>query len=222
MKKTLISTILATALISTMIATVANASVTEDNILINLNSSVETNIEEIDYASMISSIQLPVLVENLKTYMEENPNLTDEEINNYFKNLIKYYIKKYDYILIDIGKDSDEFVKEKIEKIATKIYGAEGVEYSDEAEKIIQDLEKNGYGNMPVCIAKTQYSFSDDAKNLLCLEPFKIHVKNVILKTGAGFIVILTGNIFTMPGLPKVPAAEKIDIDENGNIVGIF
>lgn len=95
-------------------------------------------------------------------------------------------------------------------------------EYSDEAEKIIQDLEKNGYGNMPVCIAKTQYSFSDDAKNLLCLEPFKIHVKNVILKTGAGFIVILTGNIFTMPGLPKVPAAEKIDIDENGNIVGIF
>lgn len=116
----------------------------------------------------------------------------------------------------------NDSIKEKIEKIATKIYGAEGVEYSDEAEKIIQDLEKNGYGNMPVCIAKTQYSFSDDAKNLLCLEPFKIHVKNVILKTGAGFIVILTGNIFTMPGLPKVPAAEKIDIDENGNIVGIF
>ena len=116
----------------------------------------------------------------------------------------------------------NDTIKEKIEKITTKIYGAEGVEYSDEAEKIIQDLEKNGYGNMPVCIAKTQYSFSDDAKNLLCLEPFKIHVKNVILKTGAGFIVILTGNIFTMPGLPKVPAAEKIDIDENGNIVGIF
>ena len=116
----------------------------------------------------------------------------------------------------------NDSIKEKIEKIATKIYGAEGVEYSDEAEKIIKDLEKNGYGNMPVCIAKTQYSFSDDAKNLLCLEPFKIHVKNVILKTGAGFIVILTGNIFTMPGLPKVPAAEKIDIDENGNIVGIF
>ena len=116
----------------------------------------------------------------------------------------------------------NDTIKEKIEKIATKIYGAEGVEYSDEAEKIIQDLEKNGYGNMPVCIAKTQYSFSDDSKNLLCLETFKIHVKNVILKTGAGFIVILTGNIFTMPGLPKVPAAEKIDIDENGNIVGIF
>lgn len=102
-EKTLISTILATALISTMIATVANASVTEDNILINLNSSVETNIEEIDYASMISSIQLPVLVENLKTYMEENPNLTDEEINNYFKNLI---IQNYDESLVALDNIS--------------------------------------------------------------------------------------------------------------------
>ena len=116
----------------------------------------------------------------------------------------------------------EDSIKEKIEKITSKIYGAEGVEYTEEANQIIEELEKNGYGKMPVCIAKTQYSFSDDAKNLLCNEPFKIHVKNVILKAGAGFIVILTGNIFTMPGLPKVPASEKIDIDENGNIVGIF
>ena len=118
--------------------------------------------------------------------------------------------------------DLEDGIKEKIEKIATKIYGAEGVEYTEEASQIIENLEKNGYGNMPVCIAKTQYSFSDDAKDLLCENPFKIHVKNVILKSGAGFIVILTGNIFTMPGLPKVPASEKIDIDENGQIVGIF
>ena len=97
-----------------------------------------------------------------------------------------------------------------------------GVEYTEEADKIIEKLEKAGYGNYPVCIAKTQYSFSDDAKNLLCEEPFKIHVKDVILKTGAKFIVVLTGNIFTMPGLPKRPAAEKIDLDENGEIVGIF
>ena len=116
----------------------------------------------------------------------------------------------------------EDSIKEKIEKITSKIYGAEGVEYTEEASKIIEELEKNGYGKMPVCIAKTQYSFSDDAKNLLCNEPFKIHVRNVILKAGAGFIVILTGNIFTMPGLPKVPASEKIDIDQNGNIVGIF
>ncbi len=118
--------------------------------------------------------------------------------------------------------DIKDGIKEKIEKISTKIYGAEGVEYTEEASEIIDKLEKNGYGNMPVCIAKTQYSLSDDAKNLLCDNPFKIHVKNVILKSGAGFIVILTGNIFTMPGLPKVPASEKIDIDENGEIVGIF
>lgn len=116
----------------------------------------------------------------------------------------------------------EDGIKEKIEKIATKIYGAEGVEYTEEASEIIANLEKNGYENMPVCIAKTQYSFSDDAKDLLCENPFKIHVKDVILKSGAGFIVILTGNIFTMPGLPKVPASEKIDIDENGEIVGIF
>ena len=116
----------------------------------------------------------------------------------------------------------EDGIKEKIEKIASKIYGADGVEYTDEANEIIKGLEKNGYSNMPVCIAKTQYSLSDDAKDLLCENPFKIHVKNVILKSGAGFIVILTGNIFTMPGLPKVPASEKIDIDENGQIVGIF
>ncbi len=97
-----------------------------------------------------------------------------------------------------------------------------GVEYTEEADKIIDKLERDGYGNYPVCIAKTQYSLSDDAKNLLCEEPFKIHVKDVILKTGARFIVVLTGNIFTMPGLPKKPAAENIDIDENGEIVGIF
>ena len=118
--------------------------------------------------------------------------------------------------------DINDSIKEKIEKISTRVYGAEGVEYTEEALKIIEGLEKDGYRNLPVCIAKTQYSLSDDPKNLLCLDPFKIHVKNVILKSGAGFIVVLTGNIFTMPGLPKVPAAEKIDIDENGEIVGIF
>ncbi len=116
----------------------------------------------------------------------------------------------------------EDSIQEKIEKITTKLYGAEGVEYTDESLEQIKQIEELGYSKLPVCIAKTQYSFSDDAKNLECKEPFKIHVKNVILKSGAGFIVVLTGNIFTMPGLPKVPASEKIDVDENGNIVGIF
>ena len=116
----------------------------------------------------------------------------------------------------------EDSIKEKIEKIVQNIYGAEGVEYTEEAEKQIEQINKLGYSNLPICIAKTQYSFSDDAKNLECKEPFNIHVKEVRLKAGAKFIVVLTGKVMTMPGLPKVPAAEQIDIDENGNVIGIF
>ena len=113
-------------------------------------------------------------------------------------------------------------IKEKIETIAKKIYGADGVEYVEGIEEKIAEIEKMGYGNLPICIAKTQYSLSDDQKNLECNEPFNIHIQDVILKAGAEFIVIITGKIMTMPGLPKVPAAESIDVDNNGNIVGIF
>ncbi len=116
----------------------------------------------------------------------------------------------------------DENIKQKITDVATKIYGASGVEFDDEAEEKINQIEELGYGNLPVCIAKTQYSLSDDDKNLQCIEPFNIHVRDVILKSGAEFIVVITGKIMTMPGLPRMPAAEKIDIDENGNIIGIF
>ena len=118
--------------------------------------------------------------------------------------------------------DLEDSIKNKINAVATKIYGAEGVEYSEESNKKIEEIEKLGYGNLPVCIAKTQYSFSDDPKNLECVEPFNIHIKDIILKAGAEFIVVITGKIMTMPGLPKVPAAEQIDIDKDGNIVGIF
>lgn len=116
----------------------------------------------------------------------------------------------------------EDSIKTKIENIAKNIYGAEGVEYSKEAEEEISKIEKLGYANFPVCMAKTQYSFSDDPKNLICDKPFTIHVQEIRLKTGAEFIVVLTGKIFTMPGLPKVPAAESIDVDKDGNIVGIF
>ena len=118
--------------------------------------------------------------------------------------------------------EDEESIKVKIEKVAKNIYGAESVEYSYEAIKQINKIEKMGYSKLPVCIAKTQYSFSDDAKNLECKEPFTLHVNEILLKAGAEFIVAITGKIMTMPGLPKVPAAEEIDIDENGNIVGIF
>lgn len=120
-----------------------------------------------------------------------------------------------------IYKD-EETIKEKIQKVATKIYGAQDVEYSEEAEQKIEKIEKTEYGKLPVCIAKTQYSFSDDTKNLECNNKYNIHVRDVELKAGAGFIVVLAGKIMTMPGLPKIPAAEQIDIDENDNIIGIF
>ena len=113
-------------------------------------------------------------------------------------------------------------IKAKILNVAQKIYRAKDVEFSDEALENIKKIEELGYSNLPVCIAKTQYSLSDDDKNLLCDNDYNIHVRDVILKTGAGFIVVLAGKIMTMPGLPKVPAAESIDIDENGEIVGIF
>ncbi len=116
----------------------------------------------------------------------------------------------------------NDSVKEKIENVVDKIYGAKTVEYSKEALDEITKIEELGFGNLPVCIAKTQYSFSDDPKNLECKGDYSITVKNVELKAGAGFIVVLAGKIMTMPGLPKVPAAESIDIDENGEIVGIF
>ena len=116
----------------------------------------------------------------------------------------------------------EEDIKTKIKKVATKIYGANDVKYTEQAEKEIEKIEKLGYGNLPVCIAKTQYSFSDDPKNLECDNSYDIHVKGIELKAGAGFIVVLAGEIMTMPGLPKIPAAENIDIDENGQIVGIF
>ena len=124
---------------------------------------------------------------------------------------------KFEYIY-----DLDEAIVEKINKIAMKIYGAKAVLYPEEVARKIEKIEEMGYGKLPICIAKTQYSFSDDAKNLECEEPFEIHVKDVELKAGAGFIVVLAGNIMTMPGLPVVPAAENIDIDEAGNIVGLF
>ena len=120
-----------------------------------------------------------------------------------------------------IYNDSDS-IKEKILKIAKNIYYAKDVKYSEEAEKEIENIEKMGYTKLPICIAKTQYSFSDDPKNLECKDDYNINVRGVELKAGAGFVVVLAGKIMTMPGLPKVPAAESIDIDEDGGVVGIF
>lgn len=113
-------------------------------------------------------------------------------------------------------------LKEKIETIAKRIYGAVGVNYTKEANNALKDFEKMGYGHLPVCMAKTQYSFSDDPALLGRPEGFEITIKNCRIAAGAGFVVVLTGDIMTMPGLPKVPAAEKIDVSDDGVISGLF
>ena len=118
--------------------------------------------------------------------------------------------------------DDNDSIQDKILKVATKIYGAESVKYEEKALENIKKIEQLGKSDFPICIAKTQYSLSDDDKNLQCKEPFSITVRDVQLRNGAEFIVVLTGKILTMPGLPKIPASEGIDIDEDGNIIGIF
>lgn len=118
--------------------------------------------------------------------------------------------------------DENLSIREKIEAIATKIYGADGVDFAPKAAKEIDELEKFGYGNMPVCMAKTQYSLTDDQTVLGRPTGFRITIRQVTVSAGAGFVVALTGEIMKMPGLPKVPSAEKIDVDNTGKISGLF
>lgn len=118
--------------------------------------------------------------------------------------------------------DDDMSIAKKIEAVVKKVYGGDGINIMPNAKKQIEQLEALGFGKCPVCIAKTQYSFSDDPTKLGAPEGFTVTVKNVKISAGAGFVVVLTGDILTMPGLPKVPAAEKIDVDENGKITGLF
>lgn len=118
--------------------------------------------------------------------------------------------------------DSGDTIKEKIEKIVKKVYRGTGAEFTENAEKQLAAIEKLGFSDYPVCVAKTQYSFSDDKTKICAPDNFKITVKDLKISAGAGFIVAYTGDILTMPGLPKIPAAENIDVDDNGNITGLF
>ncbi len=118
--------------------------------------------------------------------------------------------------------DAEDTIENKIKDIVTKVYGGKDVAFTPGAKKQIKKLTEMGCDKMPVCVAKTQYSFSDDPAKLGAPEGFTVTVRNVKVSAGAGFIVVLTGDIMTMPGLPRVPAAEKIDVDENGKITGLF
>ena len=183
------------------------------NVIVAINKYVTDSQKEIEF------LQNKLKEQNVELSLVESWEHGGEGARDLAEKVVKLCEKEEQFKFI---YDVDESIEEKLNKVATKVYGAEGIEISDNAKEKIKFIEENGYDKLPVCIAKTQYSFSDDAKNLECLEPFKIHVQDINLSAGAGFIVAITGKIFTMPGLPKVPAAENIDINEKGEIVGLF
>lgn len=184
-----------------------------------LNVIVAINRYNTDTVNEIEFIQKELENKNIEVSLVEGWAKGGEGAIDIAQKLTKLVNKEENFKFI--YEDNDN-IQTKIEKVAKEIYGATGVQLSEEAEKEIKKIEKLGYKNLPVCIAKTQYSFSDDAKNLECKEPFKITIREVNLKAGAGFVVAIAGKIMTMPGLPRVPAAENIDIDKNGNVEGIF
>ena len=184
-----------------------------------LNVIVAINKFSTDTQAEINLLKQELDKQNIELSLVESHEKGSTGAVDIAEKLVKLVEKEENFKYIYQDEDT---IKEKIEKVACNIYGAEGVEYSKEALEEIEKIEKLGYSKYPVCIAKTQYSFSDDPKNLECKEPFKIHVNEINIKAGAEFIVAITGKIMTMPGLPRNPAAEKIDIDSDGNIVGIF
>ena len=184
-----------------------------------LNVIVAINKFSTDTQAEINLLKQELDKQNIELSLVESHEKGSTGAVNIAEKLVKLVEKEENFKYIYQDEDT---IKEKIEKVAINIYGAEGVEYSKEALEEIEKMEKLGFSKYPVRIAKTQYSFSDDPKNLECKEPFKIHVNEINIKAGAEFIVAITGKIMTMPGLPRVPSAEKIDIDSDGNIVGIF
>ena len=184
-----------------------------------LNVIVAINKHPFDTEAEIQCLEKALEEKKIQLSLVESWEKGGEGAEDLAEKIIDLVEEKENFQFIYETEDS---IQTKLEKVAKKIYGAENVEYSEEALQTIQRIEALGFGNFPVCIAKTQYSLSDDPKNLACKEPFTIHINEVILKGGAEFIVATTGKMMTMPGLPKVPAAEKIGFDEDGNIKGIF
>ena len=184
-----------------------------------LNVIVAINKFNIDTEEEINSIKEKLAEKDVELSLVETFAKGGEGATDIAEKIVALSEKENQFRYIYNLNDD---IKTKISKIATKIYGASGVEFTDIALQNIEQIEKLGYKELPVCIAKTQYSFSDDSKNLECKEPFTITIRDVELKAGAGFVVALAGKIMTMPGLPEVPVAENIDIDSNGNISGIF
>lgn len=184
-----------------------------------LNTIVAINKFPTDTANEIELLKSELEKQGVNISLAENHQKGGDGIIDLANKVVELTEQEENFKYI---YDNEDSIETKIEKVAKNIYGASGVEYSEKAIEEMKKIDQMGYSKYPVCIAKTQYSFSDDPKNLECKEEFKIHVNEIQLKAGAEFIVAITGKIMTMPGLPRVPAAENIDIDENGDIIGIF
>lgn len=185
----------------------------------NLNVIVAINKFDTDTKSEIEYLQKCLQEKNVELSLVESWGKGSDGSIDLAEKVVKICEKQHNFKYIYDVKDS---ILEKINKVCTNIYGARSVIFSEEALNKLEKISILGYENVPICIAKTPLSFSDDPKNVECKEPFDIHISNLEIKAGAEFVVVYTQKIMTMPGLPKVPAAESIDIDESENIVGIF
>ncbi len=196
-------------------------------------------LKHIENITQVFKLPAVVAINKFYTDKDEEINLIEQKCNELGVNVVLSEVwEKGGQGGIDLAKEVvklcdedskfeyayelDLSIKEKINAIATKIYGANGVDFTKEAEKEIRNIEKLGFKDLPICMAKTQYSLTDDPSKLGRPTDFRITVRNLTINSGAGFIVALTGDIMKMPGLPKVPSAEKIDINEDGVIIGLF
>lgn len=204
-----------------------------------LEKGMPNLIRHVENLTKVYKLPTVVAINEFPTDTEAEIELVDETCKKLGVNVVRSSVwanggkggEKLAEEVVELCENDNDFtcaydlaepIEKKIVDLTQKIYGGDGVEFSDEAKAKIEILEKQGYGNLPICVAKTQYSFSDDATLLGAPNGFNIHVRDVKVSSGAGFIVVYTGTVMTMPGLPKIPAAENIDVDDSEKIKGLF
>lgn len=204
-----------------------------------LEKGMPNLIRHVENLTKVYKLPTVVAINEFPTDTEAEIELVDESCKKLGVNVVRSSVwanggkggEKLAEEVVELCENDNDFtcaydlaepIEQKIVDLTKKIYGGDGVEFSDEAKAKIEILEKQGYGKLPICVAKTQYSFSDDATLLGAPKGFNIHVRDVKVSSGAGFIVVYTGTVMTMPGLPKIPAAENIDVDDSEKIKGLF
>lgn len=204
-----------------------------------LEKGMPNLIRHVENLTKVYKLPTVVAINEFPTDTEAEIELVDETCKKLGVNVVRSSVwanggkggEKLAEEVVELCENDNDFtcaydlaepIEQKIVDLTQKIYGGDGVEFSDEAKAKIEIFEKQGYGNLPICVAKTQYSFSDDATLLGAPKGFNIHVRDVKVSSGAGFIVVYTGTVMTMPGLPKIPAAENIDVDDSEKIKGLF